>query len=142
MQGKLLVNVVRGFDLGPEYRALLVQLKQKNRLEDVLDTDIIARKMLEKRCDATVVGASAFAKSVERFHLESKLHAVPIAELPVVNSGFYLSKTSMQEKDRLFLISELNTKLKIGKFKEIFMKRVRSTNSFYHSLVFENGTKN
>jgi len=72
MQGKLQVNVVRGFDMGPEYRALLEQLKQKNKLEDVLDTDIIARKMLEKRCDATVLGASTFAKSVEKFNIGSK----------------------------------------------------------------------
>ncbi|PHV02143.1 hypothetical protein CSQ88_08330 [Iodobacter sp. BJB302] len=142
MQGKLQVNVVRGFDLGPEYMALLAQLKQKNKLEDVLDTDIIARKMLEKRCDATVVGASAFAKSVERFHLESKLHAVPIAAIPVVNSGFYLSKASMQEKDRFFLSAELNTRLRNGRFKEIFMKRVKGMNDLYHSVVFENGTKN
>ncbi|STQ89504.1 substrate-binding periplasmic protein [Iodobacter fluviatilis] len=142
MQGKLQVNVVRGFNLGPEYMALMALLKQKNKLEDVLDTDIIARKMLEKRCDATVGGISAFAKSFERYHLESKLHAVPIAAIPVVNSGFYLSKTSMQEKDRLFLGAELNAKLKAGKFKEIFMKRVKGMNDLYRTLVFENGTKN
>ncbi|MCX7207947.1 MAG: transporter substrate-binding domain-containing protein [Proteobacteria bacterium] len=137
MQGKLQVNVVRGFDIGPEYRALLEQLKQKNRLEDVLDTDVIARKMLEKRCDATVVGASTFAKSIEKFNLESKLQVIPMETMPIVYSGFYFSKTSMQEKDRLFLIAEFNSKLKAGKFKEIFMKRVKNMKELYSSVLFE-----
>lgn len=59
-----------------------------------------------------------------------------------MNSGFYLSKASMQEKDRLFLSAELNAKLKAGKLKEIFMKRVKNTSVLYQSLVFENGTNN
>jgi polar amino acid transport system substrate-binding protein len=141
-QGKLQVNVVRGFDLGPEYIGLLKQLRQKNRLEDVLNTDIIARKMLQKRCDATVMGTSTFAGSIEKFNLGSKLQAIPMEVMPVVRSGFYLSKASMQEKDRLFLSAELNDKLKIGKFKEIFMKRVKNTSELYQSLSFENSTKN
>ncbi len=60
MQGKLRVNVVRGFDLGPAYLELLAELRKKNQLEDVIDTDTIANKMLEKRCDATVISATNF----------------------------------------------------------------------------------
>ncbi|AMC33489.1 hypothetical protein VN23_02170 [Janthinobacterium sp. B9-8] len=137
MQGKLTVNVVRGFDTGPEYRELLAKLRQKNQLEDVLDTDVIARKMLEKRCDATIVGTATFAKSIEKFNLASKLQAIPMESLPLTYSGFYFSKTSIKEKDRLLLMAEFNSSLKAGKLKDIFMKRVKNMSEFYHSISFE-----
>lgn len=135
-QGKMQVNIVRGFDMGTEYWKLVANLRQKNRIEDVLSADIIAQKMLSNRCDATIMGVSTFIKSVEKYKLESRLLITPIDFFPPLNSGFYFPKNSLPEKDRLFLINEVALKVKAGRIKDLYKQKLIKWEGARNSLLF------
>ncbi|AZN35120.1 substrate-binding periplasmic protein [Iodobacter ciconiae] len=136
MQGKMQVNVVRGFDSGPKYLELIASLRKKNRVEDVLNTDVIAQKMFNKRCDATIMGVSGFIKSAEKYNLESRLRITSIDSFPPVGAGFYFPKNSLPEKDRMLLINEITLKVKAGRVKELYKKKVIKWEGAENSLLF------
>ncbi len=90
-QGKLLVNVVRGMNSGPEYLALLAELKQKNKLEEVVDLDVIAHKMALNRADAIIIPPMVFLEAATVHGIADDLQITQLVDIPASRSGIYLS---------------------------------------------------
>ncbi|AZN35119.1 substrate-binding periplasmic protein [Iodobacter ciconiae] len=137
MSGKIRVNVIRGYDLGPKYLELLVQLSASHNLEDVIDADVIAQKIIYQRCDATIMAVSNFFKSAKKYNLESRLLITPIDFLPIYHSGFYVTKKGLPEKDRFFLIDKIISKVKAGRIKELYREKVSKWEEETNSIIFE-----
>jgi len=108
---ELRVAIVRGYDYGDAYQALLKQLSQQGRLLQASDPISVARMLNGGMADLTVMtptiltGALAGDARV-RFLLE-QLRYEPVDELPWGESGIYVSnKPSLGDADRA-LIREL-----------------------------------
>lgn len=118
--GTIKVNVVRGFDYGPEYQALLEWLRAKNQLEEVNDPATIVRKILAGRADATLMVPQNMTAEAAELGLEKQLRSVALAEIPPNYSGVYLSRLRLSAEERSALRNQFQRLLKSGEFWKIF----------------------
>jgi polar amino acid transport system substrate-binding protein len=102
---ELRVAVVRGFDYGPAYQALLQQLGQQRRLIQEVDPISVARALAAGMADLTImtptilVGALHGDKRLG--HLLDRLRFEPMDELPLAATGIYITnKPTLSEADR------------------------------------------
>lgn len=103
----LRVAVVRGYDFGEEYQALVRELAKQGRLFQEVDTVAIARLMQAGAIDVTIMGPTTFAGAVVReprlAPLAERLRIEPIPELPWTFSGAYVSHRSLTAADQAAL---------------------------------------
>lgn len=118
--GQLKVNVVRGFDYGPEYRALLDGLRAKDQLEEVNDPTTVVRKMQTGRADATIMVPQNIAAEAAELGLESQLRSAAITEIPPTYSGAYLSRLRLSTTERTALHNQFQRLLQSGAFWKVF----------------------
>lgn len=97
--GNLRLNVVRGFDYGPEYQALLARYSALGRMEDVTDPEMLVKKILANRADATILVPQNIAQAVKNLGAEDELHSVEVPNLPTQWSGAYLSKLRLSSSE-------------------------------------------
>lgn len=89
------LNVVRGYNYGPAYLALLARLDQQGKLEYVKDPQTIARKMAAGRATYAYMPSNTFAGTLEEMGLRESLGArvryTRLAGIPASTSGVYIS---------------------------------------------------
>ncbi|NYE60553.1 polar amino acid transport system substrate-binding protein [Duganella sp. 1224] len=102
---ELRVAVVRGFDYGERYTALLAELQKQGRLFTEVDVVAVARLLHAGSADVTIMGPTLMAGAIrreQRVHgLQDKLKAEPVPELPWRQSGAYLSHALKPEDQAL-----------------------------------------
>jgi polar amino acid transport system substrate-binding protein len=90
------VNVVRGFNFGPTYLAMLARLNKLGKLEYVADVQTILRKMQAGRVDYTFMPSTTFAGAIEELGLREsfgqQIHYSRLSDIPAGVNGAYLSK--------------------------------------------------
>ncbi|WP_394782080.1 substrate-binding periplasmic protein [Undibacterium sp.] len=101
---ELKLALVRGFDYGGAYMTLINELKSQGRLMLEPDPTSVARLMLSGAADATIIVAPIFTEVVQTDKrlesLQSRLRYEVLDDLPWIDSGAYLSKTSLSAEDR------------------------------------------
>lgn len=122
-RGELTINVVRGHDFGDGYRSIVEQLKRQGRVEEVDNAEVVLRKMLSHRADATVSVSVTQAEVAERLGVSDKLRFVPLHSIKPVVAGFYLSLTHLPPEDRKTLTNAINSLLKRGTYSRIYMAK-------------------
>lgn len=99
--------LVRGFDYGPAYQALVAELSRQGRVTMEADPISVVRVLKTGTFQLTIMAPSIFAGAIqgdERFaDLLDKLRFEPISELPWGDSGVYISKRALTENDRASL---------------------------------------
>ncbi|SHN40240.1 polar amino acid transport system substrate-binding protein [Duganella sacchari] len=115
----LRVAVVRGFDYGEHYTALVDELGKQGRLFVEVDVIAVARLLHAGSADVTIMGPTLMAGAIrrdQRVHgLQEKLKAEAIAELPWQQSGAYISH-KLKPEDQAALREALD---KAGKSNQI-----------------------
>ncbi len=106
--GSYLVNVVRGHDYGPAFKALLTQLRAQRRLEEVVDPLTAARKLAIGRADLILIAPGAFSEAAARAGIDNSLQAVPITAIPSFLAGIYLSRSALSTLDRDQLVAAMS----------------------------------
>ncbi|MFC5401080.1 substrate-binding periplasmic protein [Undibacterium jejuense] len=102
-QSKAKVAVVRGFDYGERYQALLIDLQKQGRL--VLDVDplSVARLLKLGAVDYVLMAPSILAGTAQTdsrvADIVDQLRYEALAELPWGESGVYLSRKSLNPED-------------------------------------------
>ncbi|KQV79379.1 hypothetical protein ASD15_18785 [Massilia sp. Root351] len=90
------LNVVRSYNYGPAYLALLARLDKQGKLEYVKDPQTIARKMEIGRADYAYMPSNTFAGTLEELGLRDSLgqrvHYTRLAGIPASTSGVYISR--------------------------------------------------
>jgi polar amino acid transport system substrate-binding protein len=110
--------VVRGYDYGPGYMALINELNKQKRLIFEADPTSVARILKAGGADLTImtpyilVGAMSGDARIEE--LIPKLRYESIDELPWGDSGMYLSKAALNEADKSTLTVLLEQAAKSG----------------------------
>ncbi len=100
----LKVGVVRGFDFGPAYMALVQALASQGRLVQDVDAVSIARLMQSGAVGVTIMAPSILVGALQgegkTEGLLDKLRYEPIDELPWGESGAYISKAALSEPEQ------------------------------------------
>jgi polar amino acid transport system substrate-binding protein len=98
---ELRVAVVRGFDYGEAYTALIDELQKQGRLFVEVDVIAVARLLHAGSADVTIMGPTLMAGAIRRdprvHSLQDKLKTEAIPELPWHQSGAYLSNALKPE---------------------------------------------
>jgi polar amino acid transport system substrate-binding protein len=122
--GALMVNVVRGINTGPAYMALLDDLRRKNKLEEVVDLDVVANKMAVNRADATILPPLIFMLAAKTYGIENDLNITLFTPTQISPVGFYLSKTKLSTQDSLVLKSAFERAIESGEIWRMYQSRL------------------
>lgn len=115
----LRVAVVRGFDYGAGYSALVGELEKQGRLFVEVDVIAVARLLHAGSADVTIMGSTVMAGAIRRdprvHGLLDKLKSEAIPELPWQLSGAYISN-ALKPEDHAILREALD---KAGKSNQV-----------------------
>lgn len=115
---ELRVALVRGYDYGADYQAMVATLSAQGRVYMEPDARTVARMIAGAMADVTIMPASAFIGSLQgdaRIEgLAGKLRIEPLDELPWIKTGIYLSRKSLSAADLKLLEWSLNASVKSG----------------------------
>jgi len=93
---RIKLYVVRGFNNGPKYIAMLEQMKKRGKLEIMKDPESIARMMKVGRADYTFMPLATFNGALASEGLKEffapKIRHLHLKGTPITISGAYLSK--------------------------------------------------
>lgn len=122
---ELRVVLVRGFDYGEGYQAMVRELTTQGRLIQAVDPLEAARMLSIGMADLTVMSPSIIAGAIHndpRFKpLLGKLKIEPVDELPWADAGVYLSK-SLPAADRALLREMLEKSSRSGEAWKTFQR--------------------
>lgn len=109
---QLRVAVVRGFDYGERYERFLADMRGNERLFVEVSPVAVARLLQAGIADAAIMTPTVLAGAIQGDSRVSgmlpRLHIDSVDELGWVESGIYLSKTSLGEADRRELFNALS----------------------------------
>ena len=115
---ELRVALVRGYDYGEAYQALVKDLASQGRLYMEPDVVTVARLINGGMADATIMPASGFIGATfgdPRIEgMAARLRTESLDELPWIESGIYLSRKSLSARDRELLERGLRASVKTG----------------------------
>lgn len=113
------VDVVRGYDYGPEYKALLANPALRPRVSETVDPDNIARKLLAGRTDAFLMPPSVFIEAAIKEGIEEQIVAQPLA-LPAPRDGMYLVTSHLSKQDATTLLDSIKALNNEGEYIRFF----------------------
>lgn len=107
----LRVAVVRGYDYGEEYSALVDALGKQGRLFTEVNATAVARLLQAGSADLTIMGPTLMVGAIRRdarvHGLQDRLRTEPIPELPWRHGGAYISHT-LNKQDHAALYEALD----------------------------------
>ncbi len=135
---ELRVALVRGYDYGDAYRAMIATLAAQGRLYLEADARTVARLINGAMADVTIMPASSFIGGLQgdpRIEsMATRLRIEPLEELPWIKSGIYISKKSLSPADRKTLEQALVASVRSGLWWQ-------ALNRYYTSAVLINNTR-
>lgn len=122
----LRVAVVRGYDYGDAYQALVRELARQGRLFTEVDPAAVARLLSVGAVDVTIMGPTILAGAINREPrvngMLDRLRLEPIPELPWQQTGVYVSRHSLTPDDRATLLELLERAAKSNAVMEGFQR--------------------
>jgi polar amino acid transport system substrate-binding protein len=101
---ELRMAVVRGFDYGEPYTALIKELSKQGRLFMEVDVRAVARLLHAGSADITIMGPTLMAAAIEQEPrvkgLQEKLRFEAVPEMPWHPSGIYISRSALTQEDQ------------------------------------------
>jgi polar amino acid transport system substrate-binding protein len=126
---ELRVAVVRGFDYGEPYVALIDELQKQGRLFVEVDVLAVARLLHAGSADVTIMGPTLMAGAIRResrvHGLQEKLKTEAIPELPWSQSGAYISN-ALKPEDQAVLREALEKSGKSNQIMEGYLRYFRA----------------
>lgn len=122
----LRVAVVRGFDYGDAYQAMVRELARQGRLFTEVDATAVARLLHVGAVDMTIMGPTILAGAINRETrvngMLDRLRMEPIPELPWQQTGVYVSRNALTPDDRAALLELLERAAKSNVVMEGFQR--------------------
>ena len=121
--------LVRGYDFGEEYQALVAELNKQGRVSYEADPIAVARLMQAGYADATIMASTTLSGAVQTDArvrgLFDKLRIEPLPELPWGVSGVYISTRSLTPDDQALLRDTLEKAARTTSVLEAFQHHHR-----------------
>jgi len=111
--GRIVLNIVLGYDFSAEYRDLVDMLGKKNLLEKVSDPATAIKKVLTRHGDAFIIPAPAAAYIIKELNLDTAdFNITPLSDWSKLEYGLYLNKSKISKQDmELLKVAARNRKL-------------------------------
>lgn len=105
----LRVGIMRGYDYGESYQAMVRQLTAQRRLTEATDPISLARMLVDGSIDVAVITPTALtgalSANAKYRQLIQQLHMDPVPELPWGESGAYVTRAaSLSDADRQIVL--------------------------------------
>jgi polar amino acid transport system substrate-binding protein len=122
----LRVAIVRGYDYGDAYQAIVRELARQGRLFTEVEPSAVARLLYVGAVDVTIMGPTILAGAINREArvngMLDRLRMEPIPELPWQQTGVYVSRSSLDPDDRAVLLELLERAAKSNVVMEGFQR--------------------
>jgi polar amino acid transport system substrate-binding protein len=118
------IDVVRGYDFGPAYRALLAAMGRNGRVIEDVSLETIARRMAAGRSDATLIPAAPFVDAALAAGIAEQLEVTPLNGLPPVEGGVYLVERGLGPADADLLDRAIREGVGRGEFLDFYRRSV------------------
>jgi polar amino acid transport system substrate-binding protein len=122
----LRVAIVRGYDYGDAYQAIVRELAHQGRLFIEVDPSAVARLLYVGAVDITIMGPTILAGAINRETrvngMLDRLRMEAIPELPWQQTGVYVSRSSLDPDDRAVLLELLERAAKSNVVMEGFQR--------------------
>jgi polar amino acid transport system substrate-binding protein len=122
----LRVAIVRGYDYGDAYQAIVRELARQGRLFIEVDPSAVARLLYVGAVDITIMGPTILAGAINRETrvngMLDRLRMEAIPELPWQQTGVYVSRFSLNPDDRAVLLELLERAAKSNVVMEGFQR--------------------
>ena len=114
------LNLARGVVYSPDINAQLTRLAGSDRVELVNDFDVVFRKIMARRADATIAPAIIYAMHLKRLGIADQVVALPIPEGPRQLVGMYVSHKSVAPTARALFAATLRAMVEDGTTRAIY----------------------
>lgn len=108
---ELRVALVRGYEYGDAYQAMIKKLAQQGRVFTESSPANVARRINEGMADVTIMPAHTFSAALEgdprTENMAGKVRMEALGELQWIRSGIYLSRKSLNAADRKLIADAL-----------------------------------
>lgn len=142
---ELRIALVRGYDYGPAYQALIKTASEQGRVYMEPDVNTVARLMAGNMADITIMPAGTFIGDISgdpRVEgLKGKLRIETVDELDWIKTGIYLSRKSLTPVDRALIENALTDSVKSGAWWTALKKSYTPTVLKSHSRPLERDLK-
>jgi len=118
------IDIVRGYDFGPAYQALLVAMARNGRVIEDVSLETIARRMAAGRSDAALMTAPPFVDAALAAGLADQLQVTLLDGLPPVEGGVYLVERVLAPADAKLLDRAIREGVRRGEFLDFYRRSV------------------
>jgi ABC-type amino acid transport substrate-binding protein len=116
------IDIIRGQSFGGYYDTWVKSRGKRSRVEDVTTTDQAVQKLIAGRSDLVLIPLSAIAESVIKYGVENKIAFQIIEDVPPLEIGCYLSKSSLSVPELDFLRNKIEQLVQNGYYYELVKK--------------------
>ena len=118
------IDVVRGYDYGTAYRALVARMAAGGRVIENVSLETLAERMAAGRSDAALMTAPPFVDVALSAGLKDRLQVMPLDGLPPVVGGLYLVERALGPADSDLLDHAISEGVRRGEFTEFLRRSV------------------
>jgi len=108
IESPIVVDVVRGFDFGPDYQQLLTDKAQAGRIRLAADVEQAVAKLAHGRTQGLLATVDTIIDPARKYAIEDQLDIVFLDGIPPVVSGIYVRKSAGNAAERETLLSALS----------------------------------
>lgn len=122
INGPTTIGIVRGYDYGPAYTALLSDPHMRRRVTVVRGPNMGARMLAAGRMDAVLMAPSAFVDAAEQAGIVDKILVIPVEGLPFASAGMYLVQRDQDVTDLAKVQAAINFLVDRGEYSRLLAK--------------------
>lgn len=120
----LTIDVVRGYDYGLAYQALVDRMAASGRVIENVSLETLAERMATGRSDAALMTAPPFVDVALAAGLKDALQVTPVDGLPPIVGGLYLVVRALGPADSDLLEHAISDGVARGEFTEFLRRSV------------------
>jgi polar amino acid transport system substrate-binding protein len=140
LAGNSTVDVIRSYNYGPEYMALLNNPALKPRLYQDNEPQLAALRLKTGKIDAVLLLPSVFAQSAVSTGIADKVAVYPLAWLPQSRDGIYLLENRLAPADAALLGKTIRQMNKEGVYLRLYKRAHKDLPAWVLENIHNKGT--
>ncbi len=117
--GDLRLDIVRAFDYGPVYQALVTNPAMRRRITENVDVAAVAKRLANGQSDCTLMVPATFAIAAETAGIADRIQVVALDELPLTDAGEYIVERALPAADAALLEQAIADAVRNGEYETL-----------------------